>query len=489
MKKLVLFIFLTIISCYCASALPSITISPQHPLVDILQGNTGTFSINITNTGDTDLYNLSFTPITAFNFPQNLFIAKNTSIITNYSVYGQTGISNPSSTVSFYYNVITPVTPMTHTITINSAGFSTQNKTIYSGDTISFKNTDTINHTITLTDLSYDKILLPDEDINISFNSVGVKTYYDKVTSLGMYINIFNNIVSTSAHDSSLDKTMSFTYNLLYNKALLSVESILPTSYSMDYKSTTEGVIQLKVNDTAYHVRLYDEWFNFEEQDFTMQKDTTKIIKYKVTPHIDKYTNQTNMTHTRIIRITSTNADNVNQSVPIFINYYNFDLLSANGTAIYTNYIVVNWTEAVEFCSKNPDQYFCNGFPTITKEVPAQVKFNLSETDFMNYLQSVKDNSDRMQRIENNMIEDNNNQNTRFTNEDNEDAITNGRIDNLSNNVQLLIDRQSKFEQEENEEDSFIYYLFGLLIVTIISLVIGFYTYQKIINDKRIFYK
>lgn len=480
MNRLSLYVLVFCILTYCASATPLLVVTPPTN-IDILLGSTGIFSLNLTNTGDTNLYNLSFTAIDGFSFPQNIQIPKNDSVIINFTVTGKTTTpTSISTTISFYYNSTTIINPLTSQVTINPSGFSTVNKTIYVGDTIVFNNTGNANHSITKSDLTFESILQPNTTLNLPFTNIGTFGYFDRInTGLSMFVNVLSNAVTTPAHDPILDKTVTFNYNLLYTKANITVSNVIPASFSMDYRAIAEGAIHIVANEKIFHMRLYDDWLRFEENDLDIPANSSRIIKFTLRPDIIKSTNSTNITYNRNIRITSTNTDNVSITLPVFIEYHDFNQISSNGTIVQTNYIIVNWTEAVDSCNADPDQYFCHGFPTIYREVSAQVKFNLSEADFMGFLQKTTDNTNGQLRIENDLNEFYGNTNNKFSDYDNKLADFDEQYKNQTGLIQQLIDRQIAFEQKEQEKDNLFYFITGAICIALFMIGLWYYNSYK----------
>ncbi len=386
--KLYLLVLLVFLCMESVIAVPNIEISPNPLIARVLQGETSQYTLNITNNGTENVYNITFSNIANVNFPTPIDLQQNESREVVVAVEGISQESLPPSTVTFYYNRSEVRVPETINAVIysNGNGFI-QGFTVYQGDSISFFNNDTVSVDIATFDLSFRETIAPGSSIPVTFNVLGDNNYMlilPDNTQRGAVIQVLPSATTIFTHDASYDKIFTINYEMLLHKAAITIESITPSNFSMGYQEEEAGAIVFTVNDTLYDAHFSGEWFVFEENDYTVGTGVNKVVPFKVTPDIEIANNATGIIYNKIITISSSNADDFNITVPIYIEPYDFGTITSGNITITTGDIIyINWSDAIPYCTANPDMYFCEEFKSIIIPRYEDVKVNASAGDLL----------------------------------------------------------------------------------------------------------
>src|SRR4030042_3733541 len=174
MKKYILFLILALFINIISADLILI---PSELSIENTLNQPKTYSFTMTNTYDFTLRTFTFSNLTDFNFPSITLITNqtiNVSFIANSNTIQKKDIN---SLVTFNYLVNVPSEPQTHLITINPNGFSPNFLAIHQDDTVTWKNLDTISHTVTSS--FFDSTLTPNQTYSKTFTDIQNINYQD----------------------------------------------------------------------------------------------------------------------------------------------------------------------------------------------------------------------------------------------------------------------------------------------------------------------
>lgn len=427
MKKLTLFLCVFALLSFIASdALPQINLTQYSYNLNVKKGIQSSFQLNITNYGDMTAYNITFTPIPDFGFPQITILEPNGSIIVNFTVTANSiGSSTPTTTLQYLYALNETIPPGTKYVNITASGFQPQIVQIKAGDLVRVTNLDpSSNHTITSVESGlFDGFIIPSDYYEFNPTSVmainqSQALFYDRErlnnSAFVGRIDIIDRMNNLFAHASSLDKTLIFSVSSSYADANWNI-IIYKTNFTNNPGEKQEGVMEIQnIGDkTIYNIHLSGTWMNFTQNDFNLTVSNNKIITFSVTPAINR-TIDTNQSYIKKLRATADNSPDFSQDISIFVNYKQFEAVDIGNTTIVLNELSID--DTISFCLARPDYPSCVKLKRFCLDQPddavcqellkAQVievdkPVPFSPTDVQAMIESNKYEGNVMQRLEN----------------------------------------------------------------------------------------
>ena len=407
--------------------------------------------ITIKNTEPFIIYNLTFTSIAGFSFPAFPQIQPNETITKNIIINTQSAFNEiKPTTVSFFYITTTTTTPQTKTVNIDTSTLSPSNITIRKGDTIAWKNLNSITtFTVKKTDESESNPVPPNQQFLKTFPNEGIYEYYIAETGLIGRINIITNIVDSFTHDTGKDKTINFDIESKNPSASLSAENLI-TSFSMNYNGIEQGAIKLSSDGEVFGVTLSAEpgWIAFHQNHFDFNK--TKIVTYDIKPFINK-TEQTNKSYSINVSIITENTGHLSGLISVFI--------------LHSNDIVPNSTEfddKITFCTDAQIISLCTRFPDQCpkKEVIVEKLIEKNDTE----ITLLRETSNKLDRLTNAIkLVENEEGNTKLQTID-------GKIDSVVTSFE-----EFKADYQQGKKNKSLLWIFIILGILVVGGIIGTY--------------
>lgn len=301
----------------------SLIITPNPtPTLDVLATQPKIFQINISNTHPFPIYNITFSPITGIEFPSNLQLEVNKSVIANYTINTNSEfVAQYTSKAKFNFYTVAQHTPKRYNISVNPNEFLPNTIQIEQGDTILWKNNGTLNHNIRSN--FFDQVLSPNQTYEYTFNTIGNFEIQDVSFSFGMNINV--NPISNQQLTNNPEYDKDFIINV--NSQLIDTNlnfEIIDASFNIKYNSDIEGLIRITnsgVNE-ARNLRLTStsNWITFAENNFSIAPQDNNVVIFKLKPLIFDV-NSTNMTYNIPISVDGLNALTQTKSISVFIQH------------------------------------------------------------------------------------------------------------------------------------------------------------------------
>ena len=461
MKKILfLLTFLLALSVLNASGL---VVTTGVSTINKFYANDYMFNLTITNTDAKDYYNLTLDN-TAFLMNKIDKLSAGQSVTTNVMVTANTNTNYNLRIKGFYYSSVAP-NPKTVNILVTAYNSNPCSLSVIQGDTVNFTSNviNNINLKMYPGDVPVDgSTISANQSFYKVFSTIGSQGYQWFVASWG-----FGQICTITTlssigyiNDPQLDGLFNMTVNTQYNPTTVAV-TILQTNYTLDFNANNDGIMSITNtgNYTAKNITLIGDWFSFDTNNFDLNPQATKAIKYTISPHLYQ-TNQTNQTYNKIMAING-NFNTVNANFNIFINYATVvnSINDTNSTSLY-QYLCTNWPQ---LCQPQivyvPYANASNSSSTVTITAEQWRDYNLD-------LQNEKE----ARQTTDNVVKE------KFDNvSSNVDSIST-RIGNISN----VLD--AKLNETSNAQSGIITFIAILLltaIIVIVALVIYFYKLKK----------
>lgn len=393
MKKVTLLILLLTLSLTLSVVLVTaqeLVITPSPISLSVKQDEAKDFNATFKNTFDFEIRSFQFSNLTGFTF-EEIIIPSGEEKVIEFSVKSSSlGSHSFSPTVSFRYLVDIPVQPETHIIEVTNTGYKPTFLELHEGDTVTWKNTDDITHTITST--LWDHELSPNETISETFNEVSTITYQDTVQFFGGTLEILDKDQENLVHNPENDIVWGINLEVASDPTSIKLE-LIDQNFSIQATGNTEGLLSIENTGTeiAQNIKLKtnNTWITFEENNFNLEIGEKNIVTYKINPAIFD-SNETNKTYNVEVTAKAINTEEQKKVVSIFIPYN--DIVSGFGS----NEDFLIWFDKV-FCAGNKDLFICN-----TSVAPnngqiiirdPELDVNLTQSEFIDTLR-------RLRRIE-----------------------------------------------------------------------------------------
>lgn len=205
------------------------------------------------------------------------------------------------------------------------------NNTIKEGDTIQFCNTDSQTHTIMEMNgawtkqvnanscVSVDEITYTQEIRDMTSNQIGV-------------INVVSNIGEVQVRENDYDAQFVLTINSFLPISTLELVSLIP-DFKVDHNGTVRGASKIiNGNIDLDDVTLSMPWAEFEENNFYLEANETKVITYDITPNLDEEEGGT--CHNLTLSAGMEGYKTVTNNIEVCINSVYNSELDANGSKI-----------------------------------------------------------------------------------------------------------------------------------------------------------
>ena len=404
-KLIIAVLFLLIVPTVFAD----LVITPSSSDITVYKGQSQNFQLTLLNNNSFPITNVSLSNLNYFSFPVTLNLIPFQSTQISYSVLTDAVFNQAYvSTASFYYQIPYNGTPLTYQINITSSAFQPSTLNIMQNDSIIWNNM--LTQDIQVKDFSsgFPQVNVPAlSSVTVQYNTIANYSFYNYPLGYTGYLNILDKSSTAYAHDSGYDKPVYFNLHSLLNPSTMQL-SLLTPNFTMNYNQTIQGIVQIQNTDptnTLYNVNLSaSKWITFAQNNFNLSPMANNLVFFNITPSII-YTNDTNKTHILTIYASSLNAGNTSVNFPVFINYYNLNIININGTNYTINFLSIN--DTINACLQHEHDA---GFEQCAKlwkynnvtqiiEVPANI--SLSELTIKDWMNQMNISGESALRVEN----------------------------------------------------------------------------------------
>lgn len=475
MIKKIEVIIVILILCQLVNA--SIIIMPESPMnISVNKGIEKSFSMNITNNYGFDIYNLKFYNLEGFNFP-NINISSgstklvNFNIKTNYSFEGK-----KLTTINFKYFGSIPEEITTYVLNINNSGINGQNNnhlTIRVGDSIRWENHDEVTHN--LESSTFESIISPGSTYTKQFNAIGSFEYRTVVAGITFFtgtIDVINRTGSYLVTNPNYDLNYLINLKSIPESTSLSA-SISQLNYTIDPTLYKEGLLTITNtgNNNAEEILISSDsnWLTFDENNFNLDKNDIKYIKFRITPSIFE-TEQTNKSYILNLKVKAINTEEYSNTLNIFITYSEAfgDITSEQG--------FLNWFANV-FCPANPNNFLCNTSARNINETAkiiyreSEYSVNMTGSGWYNLVKIIGSNKDTVDRF----ISNQNTINSEFKTS----------LDNINNQTNKTAEAINNYIKSKKDWSDFKWIIgIFLAIISMVSFII--FRIRKLAKKKEI---
>ena len=322
-NKLLIFIF----ALFMISFISAVNIVPSTFSVSQQVGEKQNYNIEINNTNNFTILDFNFGNLTDLGFIfGNTTIEKNTlkSVSVNITPNQDLNeIINQRVQYSFYVNIPTEVT--NYIIEVDENGFSPKYTALRVGDTIEFKNIDTIVHNAKST--LFDQNIQPNSSFIYTFQGVGEVEYEDygwsEYIDFHGYISIISRTAQEKVHNPDLDFIWNLDLNFYPNPTTLEFE-LIDSEITSSVLKETEGLIKLVTtgDQEARGLKLTSNssWITFDKDNFNLAVGSQVYVTFKSYPIITN-TNQSNQTYQIEITLDGLNIGNQTKTINLFVPF------------------------------------------------------------------------------------------------------------------------------------------------------------------------
>lgn len=459
MKRNLLWLLLLLIAPIASAEL---TIEPNPFNIEVTANQEETFELSIKNNFSFKIMDFQFSNLTGFNFPEIEIEANETETIQFTVLRSEVGEFDYPSIVSFKYLVEIPEEPTTYYVNITNTGFDPDFIVVRAGDTIIWKNSDEISHSVT--GATFNEPLQPNETFSMTFEDIGIIEYMDTVIFWAGTIEVIGASSEEKVNNPAYNTQLEINLDVTLDPTSLEVTNN-KGNYTITYTGSEEGLLEITNNGDIIAQRIFlksdPEWIIFDENNFDLNLGETNFVTYRIEPIILQ-TENTNKTYNLNLTIKASNTDEISKIISVFIPY---DDISGSATtdegfiALYDR-----------FCSQNANSLLCNntistgGGETIIEIRDPAIPINLTTKQVLTLF-------GRIQRIEDS--------NSRTNNELKD--VLNILADQIPAITNLL--NKSIVLQEKNEEklktSSRVIWWLGFFILIIICILIVGLNYKK----------
>jgi len=450
-KRVILFVFLSLVLIHIASA--SLIISPNPYNINVTVNQNTPFQLNLINTYNFEISDFTFSNLTGFNFP-SITLSPNQNKTINFNVTRDSSYSgNIQSKIRFNYVADIPTTPTTYYVNITSSGFSPSSSLIRKGDTIIWTNKDTITHSVTSS--RFDFTIPVNLTASYTFNNIETLNYQDLIMLYSGVVTIINSSTTAKVNNPAYDVIWSVNINAVLNPTTLEITNLGDTNASISSNSNYTGVLKIKNIGTelAQSIHLSSNLSNFlilfQSNDFSLASGTYQYVQYNVLPALLS-TNETNKTYTPSIIAKSSNSNEVSFPISIFIPYSDITASANAGQSLYDLFINV-------FCKQHPE--YCQNSTGNTTQIiyrDPDLPINMTVLERYNLMRDVQAIKDSVSRTDNSLKSSVDEQSSRMSEINKTNTITSNKLSDL----------ETSFQTYKN-----------ISIIVLFLLIIGFFIY------------
>lgn len=316
-----------LLAIFLFSLISATNIMPDPFALSQQVGESQTYELTFNNSENFTILDFDFGNLTNLGF-----IFGNTTLLKNTTKSVQVNVTptqefdsilNQKVKFYFYSNVPTEVT--TYNIEINENGFTPRYIILRVGDSIEFKNEDTIVHNVK-SDL-FDQNIQPNQTFSYTFQSEGEYDFEDfgwsQYIDFHGSISVISRTSQEKVHNGNLDFTWTLNINFYPNPTELEVE-LIDQSITSNVLTETEGLIRIKNTGSeeakTINLKSNSSWISFDKNNFNLASNSQTYVTYTSYPTISN-TNETNRTYQIDLDIKAKNVENSSYKINLFVPY------------------------------------------------------------------------------------------------------------------------------------------------------------------------
>ena len=338
MKRLFLILFsIALFIPVHAFAIPLLSLNSSSMDVIAEAGVTELSHFQVTNLGDTPLYNLTIEPVPEFSFPMIPKIDPNETKLINFTAIS-TNLFDKTITMRLKFTYLQGSPPSSRTFIVNSTNNSFQPSITYikPNDIIRWNNIGNSTHNVQSNNSLFDSDITSGSFYQFQFSSIGETSYINKYASHGGIIVVQNITVLETIYDPNLDKTLSIHYVNQLPQGNLTL-TLSDNNFSIKYNLSTESALTLRNSGSNLikNIRLSSSpnWIIFNENNFDISAGSSNALTYTIDPTIIA-TDETNRTYNLTISVIADNMASFSQNMKVFIPYENLVIPTTSNASI-----------------------------------------------------------------------------------------------------------------------------------------------------------
>jgi len=466
-----------LITVLCPTVLADLQLVPTSLDLNVIGWEQQVITINVTNNHNFDIFNVKFSSVDDFNFPQISEIKVGESKLANIAVLSSTAYTKDINTiVSFEYKVEVTQNVTSQLVVINESGFNPPVVSIKQGGSINWTNEDTISHTVTST--LFDENLAPGSSFSFTFTDPQVLPYTDQINNYQGTVEVQNITEKELVHSSQYDKPLGIKITSILRETTISGLNF-ENEFTAPNGKVVSGALKLTNtgSKTAVNISLDMIFATFNKNNFNIDPGQEEIVVYSIQPILDD-SNDTNKTYNLTLDVIPLNADPLQFNITLFVPFED----QANITDGLDPDTAAYFQAKREFCEAFPDSKSCRLDPIIKEiEVPVYldrpIPYNYSQNDINTMIRDYQTIKDQIQQMSN------------FFKKQTDDVASKvSKLDGLQHQLidlaQDLNSKQDKELEEAQANRTKINTAFGLVAVVMIGILLAFLGY-KIINQGR----
>lgn len=294
-------------------------LSITNQSIDVVVGEGKSKNFSITNDKSHDCYSMEFISDDDITIATIDFLKKNTaeshtfSVMTDHSYDLQKQVK-----VKYLRKEFVPGEPLNYTITIED-DFSPNSQEMTDNDFVVFHNVDSINHTITDINGSFDYKIAPDTKLQLNFQKN--TTVYDKVTNQSALIII---VPEEEQYVHYSDDDLNFSMRIISKHAGTGITlTLIEERIEAEYNETITSTILVETgNESAYNIHL--EGADFEKNDFNLSAGKVEVVDFSIDLNFYR-DDQTGKSHYFDISASGDNFNDVIVQLEIYVKEADID--------------------------------------------------------------------------------------------------------------------------------------------------------------------
>lgn len=359
------------------SASPDLFVSEQSFLLNQTVGTVVSYPVVFSNVGDVPLFNLSFSSLDGFVFPELPVLLVNdsfSSVFVYESVPGRSGVF--SSVLSFDYFSLLNVSPVGVVVNVSSSELLFSSGEFVVGSSLVFVNVDSVPLVVRCIPLNLSVSLQPGEVFDFVVSSDGTFLFFEELFGASDSVIVLSSESEVLVHNSLFDVPFVFDIVPLSQESDLLVD-VLIGGFELSVDGFVQGVVRV-TNIGSYDVvgaRVFgvDGWIS--EQSFSLFVGASELLLFNVSvPSFVGETFETNRTYEVDLFVGGGNVPVFSDVLFVKVLFHDFDsFVDVDGNIIRVTYLSVN--DTLSYCRSRPDDVQCASLVRVVNRTVVQTLF------------------------------------------------------------------------------------------------------------------